>query len=243
MELTQFVTSTNLVDRTQTEKVIRLAYYNLKLKGLSEFSVADVQSWFGQCHFASPNVTRLKENLAKCPSVVKGSKDGMYRLHVKALIKFGAEMPGLGSQDEEIVGGSPILPEGVFLKTRGYVEALARQINACYEHNIFDGCAVLMRRLLEVLLILSYDHLGISTAIQDTDGNYRMLEAIVDDAKSNKTLALSRNTKAMLEDFRKLGNFSAHKIYYNCRRTDIDRVMLDYRAAIEELLYKAGVRV
>lgn len=33
--------------------------------------------------------------------------------------------------------------------------------------NIFDGCAVLMRRLEEVLLILSYAHLKIEAASKD----------------------------------------------------------------------------
>jgi hypothetical protein len=55
-------------------------------------------------------------------------------------------------------------------------------------------------------------------------------------------LSLSPATKACLDDFRIVGNFSAHKIYYNAKRADIKRVVLEYRAAIEELLYKAGLK-
>jgi hypothetical protein len=32
------------------------------------------------------------------------------------------------------------------------------------------------------------------------------------------------------------------QIYYNAKRADIKRVVLEYRAAIEELLYKAGLK-
>jgi hypothetical protein len=41
---------------------------------------------------------------------------------------------------------------------------------------------------------------------------------IVDTGGTNATLALSRNSKACLDTFRQLGNFSAHKIEYTCRR-------------------------
>jgi len=68
-------------------------------------------------------------------------------------------------------------------------------------------------------------------------------QGIVNDAKTNSTLNLSRNAKSCLDQFRMLGNFSAHKIYYNCKRDDIGKVALEYRAIFEELLYKSGIRV
>jgi len=129
-----------------------------------------------------------------------------------------------------------------YQNTRGYVESLAKQINASYEHNLFDGCAVLMRRLVEVMLILSYRHLKIESAIQDTAGNYQMLEGIIGDAKTNSTLALSRNSKNSLDTFRQLGNFSAHKIEYTCRREYISPHIQEYRALVVELLHKAAIR-
>lgn len=93
-----------------------------------------------------------------------------------------------------------------------------------------------------MLLILSYQSHGIESAIKGTNGLFVMLDSIIDDAKSNPILSLSRNTKFCLGDFRKLGNFSAHKIYYNCKRDDLKRVLVDFRAIIEELLYKAGIK-
>ena len=87
-----------------------------------------------------------------------------------------------------------------------------------------------MRRLLEVLLILTYEHLGAESAIQDSSGNYVPLEKIIANAKSSTHLKLSRDSKAVLEEFRQIGNFSAHKIYYNCRRADLTRIATSYRA-------------
>jgi hypothetical protein len=118
----------------------------------------------------------------------------------------------------------------------------AKQINASYEHNLFDGGAVLMRRLVEVLLILSYRYLRTEAAIQDNNGNFEMLEKIVNDAKANSTLALSQNGRNSLDTSRGLGNFSAHKIEYTCRREYIAPHIQEYRALVVELLHKWGIR-
>lgn len=142
---------------------------------------------------------------------------------------------------EDIVSDDTILPESLYKGTRGFIEALAKQINASFENNIFDGCAVLMRRLLEVLLILTYEKIGIESEIKQSDGSYMLLNGIVSNATSHKKLGLSRNTKESLEDFRVIGNFSAHKIYYNAKRKDITSISKNYRATIEELLYKSGI--
>jgi len=78
--------------------------------------------------------------------------------------------------------------------------------------------------------------------IKDAAGNYLMLEGIVKNAKTNSDLDLSRNTKSNLDTFRVLGNFSAHKIEYTCRREYIKPHIQDFRALIMELLHKAGLR-
>ena len=42
--------------------------------------------------------------------------------------------------------------------------------------------------------------------------------------------------------FKDIGNFSAHKIWYNSTKQDIEPHILKYRVIIEELMYKAGVK-
>ena len=69
-----------------------------------------------------------------------------------------------------------------------------------------------------------------------------MLSEIVADAKTNAVLSLSRNTKQSLDKIRDIGNFAAHKIFYNTKKSDIDGIQLEYRATVEELLYKSGIR-
>ena len=124
-----------------------------------------------------------------------------------------------------------------------YMKRLSQQVNASYESNLFDCTAVMMRRLLEVLLILTYQHNGIESEIMDISGKYYIrLDKIIKNAENNNHFSLSASTKKDMEVFKELGNFSAHKIWYNCTQQDIQNQALKYRALIEELLYKAGIK-
>lgn len=98
-----------------------------------------------------------------------------------------------------------------------------------------------MRRLLESLLVLSYLKFDIESDIMDKSGNHHLtLDRIIKDAEQNTVLSLSSNTKKDMYTFKDLGNYSAHKIWYNCTQQDIKPHILKYRAIIEELMYKSG---
>lgn len=134
-----------------------------------------------------------------------------------------------------------VLPDALFKSLPVNVQSLCKQINASYENNLFDCTAVIMRRLLESLLVLSYQKAGIEAEIMN--GNYHVtLDKIIKNAEQNKTLALSSNTKKDMALFKDLGNYSAHKIWYNCTQGDIKPHILKYRVIIEELMYKSGLK-
>lgn len=144
-------------------------------------------------------------------------------------------------ENETVVQEGTILPNALFSDLPPNVQSLCKQINASYENNLFDCTAVIMRRLLESLLVLSYQKAGIESEIMN--GNYHVtLDKIIKNAEANKTLTLSGNTRKDMVLFKDLGNYSAHKIWYNCTQGDIKPHLLKYRAIIEELLYKAGLK-
>lgn len=118
-----------------------------------------------------------------------------------------------------------------------YVVELIKQINCCYKSGCYDACAVLVRRVVEISFIKAYQELGIDSDIKDEKDNYFMLEKIINNAKNNKELALSR-TKISLDKIRNVGNYSAHKIYYIATLTELNDIKLDYRTILEELFYK-----
>ena len=136
-----------------------------------------------------------------------------------------------------------ILPDALYNSLPSNIQSLCKQINASYENNLYDCTAVIMRRLLESLLVLSYQNAGIETEITDKSGAYHIqLDKIIKNAEQNSTLNLSSNTRKDMMLFKDLGNYSAHKIWYNCTQGDIKPHILKYRAIIEELFYKSGVK-
>ena len=100
-----------------------------------------------------------------------------------------------------------------------------------------------MRRLLESLLVLSYQNAGLESEIMDKFGKHHIsLDGIIKNAEQNTALGLSANTKKDMTLFKDLGNYSAHKIWYNCTQQDIKPHVLKYRVIIEELMYKSGLK-
>lgn len=242
MTLDRFVSECKLTSLSETEKACYLAFYFFKKDGVLEFSAAECSRWFEDLHLPKPNTWRLTRNLRSSREKVNRTKPGFFRLHHNFLKMLESRYPQLSIKSQDVMDEGTILPPRLYEGTRGFIESLAKQINRSYEQNIFDGCAVLMRRLEEVLLITAYEHLNIKSEIQDANRNYLLLEGIVKNAVSNATLNLDRNSKRSIETFRELGNYSAHKVRYICKREYIEEKIDAYRALIEELLHKANLK-
>jgi hypothetical protein len=238
----RFVADCRLSELSELERALHIAFFYFRKANIQEFSAADCAHWLGGLDLARPNTTRLTERLKTSENTVRGGKVGYFRLHRDYQRKMDARFPQLSEKSQDILDHGTVIPPALYENTRGYIQSLAKQINRSYEENIFDGCAVLMRRLEEVLLILSYEHLKIANSIKDSNGHYLLLEGIVSDAAGNSTLNLSRNSRKSIEVFRNLGNYSAHKVTYICKREYIREKIDEYRALIDELLHKAGLR-
>ncbi|WP_179033026.1 DUF4145 domain-containing protein [Paenibacillus kribbensis] len=243
MSLSLYSKKIDLARKTEIDKVTYLSYYFHESEQKTFFYLADILGWFDDLNFVRPNISRLKTNLKKSRNFVKGKQVDSFMLHPNKYSDLKLELSFLIMEDEEVkTGSNEVIPNDFFQDTRGYIKKISKQINSSYENNIFDGCAVLMRRLLEILLIHSFENLKLDGLIRNKNNDYLMLSEIIDEAKKNSLLNLSRNTKEHLDYFRKLGNFAAHKIYYNTKKQDIEKILLDYRSAIEELLYKSGIK-
>ena len=229
-------------ERFSAKKDVAAAFVWLhyRLEEGQECSTQKINSYFEQANLPKYNVTYLKEDLRKHRNILS-IKGGGYKPTRTLLLELDAEFNQFLLKTEEVVCEGLILPTSLYENTRGYIETLGKQINASYEHNIYDGCSVLMRRLLEILLIHSYEATGNITVIQDGDG-YKNLSVIINDIIQHKRFSLSKEVLSVLDRFRMLGNLSAHKIQYNAKKAYIDEVITLYRVAIEELLYISKIK-
>ncbi|MEO6078120.1 MAG: hypothetical protein ABIP54_05000 [Candidatus Andersenbacteria bacterium] len=134
-----------------------------------------------------------------------------------------------------------VLPRSLFSNTRSYIEKIVFQINSSYDYGLFDCTAVMCRRILETLLIETYEAAGRVSDVQDNNGNFKMFADLLNIFEQDKTFTMSRNGRKGLQDFKRLGDLSAHNRRYNARKEDIDRVRDGIRIASEELLHISGL--
>jgi len=242
MNLETYSRTVSLADATEIRKVALLAYFFSATKDQQECHPREMAEILAALGYARPNVTRLTSRLRESRDFIKGSKSGFFRLSVGARERISTAFPDVGSS-EEIVSDSTLIPEILFDSIgRPYLARTVQQINAAFESNLFDACALMMRRLLEILLIHAFQKAAIEADILEADGGFQNLKTLINKAKSRPEIGLSSAIRASIDQFRELGNLSAHHMHYNCRRDDIRSIRMEYRAVIEELLYKAGLK-
>lgn len=146
-------------------------------------------------------------------------------------------------QDDKTIDQSgTVLPSALFDNLSSNIQKVCQQINASYEKNLYDCTAVMMRRLLEGLLVLMFQNYNLESEITENNGWHSTLDKIIKKAIQNPAFTLSANTKRDMPLFKDLGNYSAHKIWYNSTKQDIEPHILKYRVVIEELMYKANLK-
>jgi hypothetical protein len=143
---------------------------------------------------------------------------------------------GLLSRTQQVV------PFSLVRGTRGYIEKVTNQINGTYEHGWFDACAVLVRRLVETLIIETYEKHGIANQIQDGNGDFLMLRDLIDRLAKEKNWNLGRAAKKALPRLKDVGDKSAHSRRFNAHKSDIDKLKDDLRVTVQELVYLAGLK-
>lgn len=140
---------------------------------------------------------------------------------------------------------SGFLPEAVWSNTRGYIEAVCKQLNGCFKNAYYDAAAVMLHRLLETLIIEAYEHLKREAEVKDTGGNYFLLKDLVVRAcgeKNHAALNLGRDTKKALGDARESGNWSAHARRYIAVADDLTKKQAGIRVAVQELIQLADLK-
>lgn len=225
--------------KLKSDLAIGFVWLHYKLYETESCTIEQINQYFVDAHLSKYNSTRLKDTFRKSKDILT-ERTG-YRPSRKLIETLDQEFIYLFQRPEEIECDNIILPLSLYSNTRGYIESVSKQINASYEYNIFDGCAVLMRRLMEILLIHTYEANGLSDAIIEEKG-YKNLNLIIKDIIDKKRFNLPKQTKDSMNKIRELGNLSAHKIQYTTKKQYIDEVITEYRAIIEELLFRSNIK-
>ncbi len=184
-------------------------------------------------HSLMNNMGRTRTALKRLRGVTV-SKDGTVKLDLRQQSEFNAEL------GEHLTVQLPEVRDEILISTdfsdqRRYVQLIVKQINGCYQFGFFDACAVMMRRLAEVLIIDAYCDIGNDEKIRDANNNLVMMSGLVNALTSGVTFKLSRNAPKTLELLKTLGDTAAHSRSYITKRKDIDDFAQSYRMLVEEL--------
>jgi hypothetical protein len=126
--------------------------------------------------------------------------------------------------------------------TRGYIEKIANQANGAYENGWYDACAVMLRRLLETLLIESFESAGKASSIQNLNGDFFYLRDMIDAALREPSWNLGRNCKQAMPKLKDVGDKSAHSRRFVAQKGDIEKLLPDVRVVVQELIYLAKLK-
>jgi hypothetical protein len=149
----------------------------------------------------------------------------------------------LGPPDEGLRADTQcVVPRSVVRGTRGYVEKVANQANGCYENGWYDACAVMVRRLIETLIIETYEKHSIAHKIKNQHGDFFYLRDLIGHCVSESTWNLGRNCKLALPKLKDIGDKSAHSRRYVAQRGDLDPLLADIRLVVQELIFLAGLK-
>jgi len=187
------------------------------------------------------NRSRLRKNLAAHAATVKGARAGSFAVKRQAQAALDkAYLPLLSAPRVRI--SDDVIPAESVTGTRKYIEQLVEETNGCFTHAFYDGCAVILRRLVEGLLIECVETANHGAAIKNADGEYMMLRDMVGVVKSGKFIKLSRTAPAALDKVKTVGDRAAHDRYHITRRQDVTDIAPEVRALVSELVAKAGLK-
>lgn len=240
MLLIDYLDSVSFCSRRQSEQALLLLYYDYKECGKTKFKSKDINRLFSDAgKYSQINTSRIIRALLTDEKIRKTSKLHYYEYVPVCLQGLEKQYSKFWLEVDYIESDSEVINEFRYQSNRNTINKLVKQINCCYRNHCFDGCAVLMRRLFEILLILTYEKAGLEDTIKQ-NGSYMNLDRLVKDAINNKTLNLSRN-KQCYDQFRNIGNFSAHGLYYSSTIKEIDDIKLSYKNMMDELFEKSGL--
>ena len=219
-----------------------LLWYNNKFRSIEDSTASEIANDLHDEGFAKPNVTYLKTKLKASRKVIKGKRKDSFRVnrvHFESFDKKYKDFVAIKKTSDN----DSILPTCWFSDTgKKNLINLCTHINGCFDHAYYDGCAIMCRRLMEVLLVEVYCSAQRYQEILDENNRIMPLEKLIGTISSDNQIHLNRNTTRILTKIKKLGDTASHHRTHITDAIEIEDIIDDYRRVIQELLALSGLR-
>lgn len=170
------------------------------------------------------------------------SEDAKDALNIAASIKADLNELAGPLPEGQAADSDAVVYRSLVANTRPYIEAVANQINGTYERGWYDGCAVMIRRLIETLIIETFEAKGIANKIKNGSGDFLFLRDLIGKTLEEPTWNLSRNCKDALRRLKDVGDKSAHNRRFIAHKNDIEPLRSDIRLVVQELVAIAEIK-
>lgn len=220
-----------------SRKIDFFVYYHTVVLGNDGANVKDINSYFDVLKLSK--YSNVSSYLSKNSKKTKGKTNkyiyhkGAYHLERTNKIEIDEVL----KKPKELVLTHNYFPSDIFDNTRGYLESISKQAIGCYDVGLYDACAVMTRKLLEILIIESFERFLISNKIKNTNGNFYYLSDLIDIFNKENIWNIGRNAQESLKSLKKMGDLSAHNRRYIARKGDLDKIKGDLRIVLEELIH------
>ena len=163
MDFKSFTEKTDLCSKTEVEKIRLIAFYLALFENTNEFNLKTTLSMLEAVGCKVSNISRLKNNLRDDRNFKRNCKTDNWILNPKIIKELKIQYQEQLNDKDNIESDSELLDENKFSGKRGYLDKLIAQANNCYKNNCYDACAVMLRRIFEITLILAYRNNNIET--------------------------------------------------------------------------------
>lgn len=155
MNRIEFANSIDIVSKTEIDKVIYLAFFDLKFNQKNTFAISDIIVWFDELHLSSPNISRLKSNIAKSKSIILTPSKNSYKIHARTVKKLEEELK-INSQNKigslEYVNSTRILELKEIKSTEFDLTKLVKfceELNSNYQNKNYLSVVMLVRAIID----------------------------------------------------------------------------------------------
>ena len=233
-----FTDACEMPSKDRTEGLELLCYYVAKEKDGRSFSVREVLDLYEEAGLGAPDRSSLEKQMRKHASFRRVGIDGSLEFHSGAFAAIDVLYGKIWNNANETPKSSApscseVIDEKRFCGVREGLDKLIIQVNSSYRDGSYDSCALVMRRLLEAVLIYSFQTAGLEKEISD-NGRYQCFDDIVKKAVSNKALSVSQAADDLLKAS-SIGDYSKQGPMYTFSANDINSVRTAYRNVLDTL--------
>jgi hypothetical protein len=217
-------------DLSKKEQIEWFGYYLINI-AKDEITIETVKNCYHSLHI--PPYSNISQLLKNSKVFYIKSKETSYSL-AREKIK---ECEAILNIPRLLIASNDLFPKELLLKSRKYIEIVGNQAIVSYDNGQFDACMVMSRKLVEILIIESFERYKIEHKIKGSNGNFFFLSGLISAMQAENVWNISRNALKSLSEIKKGGDLSAHNRRYTAKKPDIEKIKGDLRIVIEELVH------